>query len=139
MTNEQQQVPAQRLLERFLRYVKIDTTAVEAANQYPSSAGQWELGRMLVEELQAMGIENARQDEHHSRYVNELSAGKCCDVQRPAPHPGTADEFTNALCIHVFGDACVPANEEQRYQNADQKRQSDVLAGFLLRHFGHVR
>jgi tripeptide aminopeptidase len=54
----------QRLLERFLRYVAIDTTAVDGAETYPSSQGQWELGAMLVQELQGMGVRNARQDEH---------------------------------------------------------------------------
>lgn len=53
-----------RLLERFLRYVKVDTKAVENAGKYPSSDGQLELGWMLVEELKAMGIEDAEQDEH---------------------------------------------------------------------------
>jgi len=53
-----------RLLERFLRYVKIDTTAREGAEQYPSSPGQLELGRVLLDELRAIGIKDARQDEH---------------------------------------------------------------------------
>jgi tripeptide aminopeptidase len=53
----------QRLLDRFLRYVRIDTTAREGAGSYPSSPGQIELGRLLVEELRALGIA-ARQDRH---------------------------------------------------------------------------
>ncbi len=35
-----------RLLQRFLRYVKIDTTAREGADGYPSSPGQLVLGRL---------------------------------------------------------------------------------------------
>jgi tripeptide aminopeptidase len=54
----------QRLLERFLRYVRVDTTARDGTEDYPSSPGQLELGRMLVEELQAIGLSNARQDRH---------------------------------------------------------------------------
>lgn len=54
----------QRLLERFLRYVRIDTTAREGADESPSSPGQRELGRLLVEELRAAGVADARQDEH---------------------------------------------------------------------------
>ena len=54
----------QRLLERFLRYVQVDTTAVEDTGKYPSSDGQLVLGKMLLEELQAMGISDAHQDEH---------------------------------------------------------------------------
>ena len=53
-----------RLLDRFLRYVRIDTTAREGADGYPSSPGQLELGRLLVAELRAMGLANAAQDEH---------------------------------------------------------------------------
>lgn len=53
----------QRLLERFLRYVRVDTTAREGAGEYPSSPGQRVLGGMLVDELRSLGIE-ASQDEH---------------------------------------------------------------------------
>lgn len=53
-----------RLLERFLRYVKIDTTAREGADEYPSSPGQLQLGRLLVEELRSLGIDDVGQDEH---------------------------------------------------------------------------
>lgn len=53
----------QRLLERFLQYVKINTTAVEDSGTYPSSPGQLELGKLLVEQLQAMGLKDAHQDE----------------------------------------------------------------------------
>jgi tripeptide aminopeptidase len=52
------------LLDRFCRYVRIDTTAVEGAATYPSSPGQLELGRMLTEELRGLGLKDARQDEH---------------------------------------------------------------------------
>lgn len=51
-----------RLLERFLKYVQIDTTAGEPNRGYPSSAGQLELGRLLVEELRAIGLTDAHQD-----------------------------------------------------------------------------
>ena len=54
----------ERILERFLRYVRIDTTAVEGANCYPSSRGQWELGALLVQELHDMGYRTAVQDKH---------------------------------------------------------------------------
>lgn len=52
------------LLDRFCRYVRIDTQAREGAGIYPSSPGQLELGRMLVEELRALGIRDAAADEH---------------------------------------------------------------------------
>lgn len=57
-------VNQQRLLERFLRYVRVDTTAREGQSVYPSSAGQLELARMLRDELLAIGLADAVQDEH---------------------------------------------------------------------------
>jgi len=52
------------LLDRFCRYVRIDTQAVENAATSPSSPGQLELGRLVVVELREMGITDAVQDEH---------------------------------------------------------------------------
>ena len=59
---------SQRLLERFLRYVRIDTTARPEADDYPSSPGQIELGRLLVDELQALRRRRrpARRPRHRS-------------------------------------------------------------------------
>jgi tripeptide aminopeptidase len=54
----------QTLLDRFCRYVRIDTQADETSSTYPSTPGQLELGRLLAEELRAMGIADATQDEH---------------------------------------------------------------------------
>src|SRR5262245_38959562 len=52
------------LLDRFCRYVRIDTQADEKATTYPSSAGQLELGRLLVDELRDLGLHDAAQDAH---------------------------------------------------------------------------
>ncbi|HMF14899.1 MAG TPA: peptidase T [Gemmataceae bacterium] len=51
------------LVDRFCRYVRIDTQAIESAATYPSSPGQLELGRLLVEELKSMGLLDAVQDD----------------------------------------------------------------------------
>jgi tripeptide aminopeptidase len=53
-----------RLLERFCRYVRVNTQAIDGSPTYPSSPGQWELGKILVAELLEMGISDATQDEH---------------------------------------------------------------------------
>lgn len=56
------QVNQQRLLDRFLQYVAIDTTANFNTDEYPSSPGQLEIGKLLVAQLQEMGIADASQD-----------------------------------------------------------------------------
>jgi len=51
-------------LERFLRYVTIDTRSDERSESCPSTPGQLTLQRMLVAELQAIGMGDAAMDEH---------------------------------------------------------------------------
>ncbi len=60
----QTDIDAQRLLDRFLRYVQVGTAADPNSENYPSSAGQLQLGRMLASELKEMGIEETHQDDH---------------------------------------------------------------------------
>src|SRR5687768_4221488 len=52
------------VLERFLRYVVVDTRSDERSTTTPSTPGQLVLQRMLAGELQAMGVVNVILDEH---------------------------------------------------------------------------
>src|SRR5688572_13768267 len=52
------------VLNRFLRYVTVDTRADDRSAHSPSSPGQLVLMQMLVDELQAIGIEDAILDQH---------------------------------------------------------------------------
>lgn len=58
------EINRQKLLHRFLQYVRVGSAADPASPSYPSSVGQLELGNMLVEQLLEMGISDAHQDEH---------------------------------------------------------------------------
>jgi tripeptide aminopeptidase len=50
-------------LERFLRYVAVDTRSDERSSSIPSTPGQLVLQRMLVDELREIGLEDAVLDE----------------------------------------------------------------------------
>ncbi len=51
------------LLDRFLRYVKVDTRSDESSETSPTTEKQKDLSRMLVEELQALGCADAEMNE----------------------------------------------------------------------------
>ena len=53
----------EKILDRFLRYVSIDTQSNEESESQPSTEKQWNLLRMLRNELEAMGVE-ATLDEY---------------------------------------------------------------------------
>ena len=52
------------VLERFLRYVQVDTQSDEDSDTYPSTAKQLDLGKMLAEELREIGVEDVELTKH---------------------------------------------------------------------------
>ena len=67
-----------RACERFLKYIKVHTTSDPASGAAPSSAIQLDLAHMLVEEMTALGIEDAHVDAFGVVY-GWLSATKGCE------------------------------------------------------------
>ena len=53
---------AEEVLERFLRYVRIDTQGAYRVSERPSTPKQLDLSRLLVDELRELGLADARLD-----------------------------------------------------------------------------
>jgi len=81
--------------DRFLRYVVVDTQSDPTSTTQPSTEKQKNLGRILVEELLAIGLADAHLDEHGYVYATIPS-----NVDKPVPvicfcsHMDTAPDFT---------------------------------------------
>lgn len=58
------------IVERFKRYIAVDTKSDPNNGDCPSTAGQLELGKLLVAELHDLGVQNAEQDEHGYVYAS---------------------------------------------------------------------
>jgi tripeptide aminopeptidase len=52
------------LVQRFLEYVRIDTTSDEHSDNYPSTKRQFVLAELLVKQLRELGLSDATVDEH---------------------------------------------------------------------------
>lgn len=55
--------PTESVIDRFLRYVKIDTQSAEDQPAPPSTKKQFDLARLLEKELTALGVQNVRVSE----------------------------------------------------------------------------
>ncbi|MVA26463.1 peptidase T [Agrobacterium vitis] len=83
------------ILDRFLRYVVIDTQSDPESTSQPSTEKQKNLGHVLVSELLAMGLSDAHLDEHGNVYATIPA-----NVDKPVPvicfcsHMDTAPDFT---------------------------------------------
>ena len=81
-------------LDRFIRYARIDTQSQDDSNTYPSTKKQFDLLNLLVQELQALGIQDASIDEYG--YVM-ATVGE----NLPKGHPAARKVPTIGLIAHV--------------------------------------
>jgi tripeptide aminopeptidase len=77
---------ADEVLERFVRYAKVDTQGAYRVAKRPSTEKQLDLSRLLVAELRELGLEDAELNAGHSVF---------------ATLPGTADAPVIGLIAHV--------------------------------------
>lgn len=85
----------QEIIERFTKYVKVNTQSDPNSNTCPSTPGQLELGKMLVKELKAIGMEDVTMDKN-GYVMATLPANTDKDVPTIGflAHMDTATEFT---------------------------------------------
>ncbi|MBJ3783823.1 peptidase T [Devosia sediminis] len=85
------------VLDRFLRYVAIDTQSDPASDTQPSTEKQKNLGRILAAELQAIGLTDAHLDEHGYVYATvPANTDKDVPVICFCAHMDTAPDFSGA-------------------------------------------
>ena len=82
-------------LDRFLKYVTFDTQSIEGAETVPSTPGQFDLARYLVEELNGLGLKDVKLS--NNAYVTATLPG---NTKKKVPaigfiaHMDTATELT---------------------------------------------
>jgi len=129
-----------QLLERFLRYVKVDTTAQDEAGRYPSSAGQLELGRLLLKELQDLGLADARQDQHGIVMATIPATGKCakaptialCSHLDTSPETSGANVKPQVLENYDGGDIVLPGDPSRVIRVADNHGMEQLRGRTLI-------
>ena len=67
------------LKDRFLKYVAIDTQSDENSETFPSSAKQWDLLNLLVEEMKTLGLEEVTIDKY-GYVMGTIPATKGCEM-----------------------------------------------------------
>lgn len=107
------------VLDRFLRYVQMDTTSDPTSNTFPSTEKQKNLSRLLVDELLQMGISDAMMDAYGYVY---------------ATIPGNSDKDVPVICFcsHVDTSPDAPGAGvkpivHKNYQGQDLVLPDDAL------------
>ncbi len=126
--------------DRFLRYVVIDTQSDAKSPSQPSTAKQLTLGRLLVEELLAIGLTDAHLDEHGYVYATIPSnTGKNnVPVICLCAHMDTAPDFSGTnvkpqlVRNYQGGDIALPGDPQRIIREAEHpelknQRGNDII------------
>lgn len=127
------------LVDRFLRYVVVDTQSNPESSTQPSTEKQKNLGRILVEELLAIGLSDAHLDEHGYVYATIPS-----NVEKPVPvicfcsHMDTAPDFTGTdvkpqiISNYRGGDIQLSGNLQQVIRAGDNPALLDQIGNDII-------
>ena len=82
--------------ERFLNYVRIHTASSEDSSSVPTTERQFDLANLLVKELHAIGVENARVDDKCYVYASVAATPGCesCPAIGFIAHMDTVPDFS---------------------------------------------
>ncbi len=119
-------------VERFLRYVKIDTQSDHSSTSFPSTEKQKDLAKVLVEELKQMGVADAEMDEHGYVYATiQSNTEKDVPVLCLCSHMDTSPDASGKDVKPIMhknyqgGDIVLPNNSEQliRFEEHPELRE----------------
>jgi len=125
--------PTESAMDRFLRYVKIDTQSAEDQNTVPSTKKQFDLARLLEKELNALGVQNVRVSEFGIVYgfvPGNLADNSTVPTIGFIAHMDTSPQVSgenvkvNIVKNYQGGDIILPADKTQvitAAQNPDLK------------------
>lgn len=110
------------LLERFKRYIAVETRANETSEQTPSSEGQFTLANLLADEMRALGLQDVTVDAH--AYATGILKGNRPNAPRIAliAHLDTAPDLSGLnpeprIFVYEGGDITLPSGAAIRVQD----------------------
>ncbi len=125
--------------ERFLRYVVIDTQSDPDSPTTPSTEKQKNLGRLLVAELQAMGISDAHLDSYGYVYATiPANTDKTVPVICFCSHMDTSPDCTGknvrpqTVKNYRGGDIVLPADASQVIRAAEHEALADQIGNDII-------
>jgi tripeptide aminopeptidase len=127
------------VLDRFLRYVVIDTQSDPASPTTPSTEKQKNLGRLLAEELKALGLGDAHLDQHGYVYATiPANTDKTvpvicfCSHMDTSPDCSGKDVKPQIVKNYQGGDIVLPADRSQIIRAAEHPALSEQIGNDIV-------
>lgn len=124
------------MLDKFLKYVSYDTQSDDRNEKCPSSPGQLELGKVLVEDLKALGIDNAHMDDNGYVYASIEGTVKDAPKIGLVAHMDTALEITgknvNPQIIEKYEGGDIILNDKYKLTEEEFPFLKDLVGHKLV-------
>jgi len=134
---------SKQLLDRFLRYVKVDTRSDEASESSPTTEKQKDLSRLLADELKALGCADAAMTEwgyvfatvpsnipdHHPAAGKVPTIGLIAHVDT---YFGTSGKDVKPQIISSYGGDDIVINPDLTLKVADHPNLSKVVGDTII-------
>ena len=127
------------VLDRFLRYVVIDTQSDPSSSTQPTTEKQKDLGRVLVEELLEIGLSDAHLDEHGYVYATiPANTDKNVPVICFCSHMDTAPDFTGKnvkpqmLKSYAGGDIQLPGDASRVIRVSEHPQLKNQIGNDII-------
>ena len=105
------------VVERFIRYISVDTQSDEDSPSSPSTDKQFRLAGILAEEMKAIGISNVRLDDQHCYVYGEIPSNTEADIHSLGfiahmdTAPGTPGDASNARIHENYDGGIIQLND----------------------------
>ena len=124
------------MLDKFLKYVSYDTQSDDKNEACPSSYGQLELAKILVDDLKEIGIDNARMDDNGYVYASIDGTVKDAPVIGLISHMDTALELTgkgvNPQIIKKYEGGDIKLNDKYKLTEEEFPFLKDLVGHKLV-------
>lgn len=127
------------VLERFLRYVRIDTQSDASSPTCPSTEKQKDLGRLLAQELRDLGLKDAHMDEHGYVYgtlpaTTDKNVPVICFCSHMDTSPDCTGKDVKPQVVHNYqgGDIVLPADPAQIIRAAEHPALADQIGNDIV-------
>jgi tripeptide aminopeptidase len=132
--------PRESVVDRFLRYVRVNTESRDGSNETPSTPGQWDLARMLTAEVMALGVSVVRLSDTCTVYARlpgrgPAAAAPCVGL---LAHLDTSPAVTGANVQPVVhenyrgGDIVLPGDPSQVITVAQHPRLAQLVGDDVI-------
>lgn len=134
------------LVDRFIRYVKLDTQSDPNSNAHPTTEKQKNLSRLLCEELLAMGLQDATTDEFGYVYatIQSNSSKKDVPVIAFCAHVDTAPDCSGTHVMPMLhtkydgADIVLPDDSAQVLKMSDSPYLKNHIGNDIITASGHT-